>query len=54
MECMEKALAHFQSLLEQQFKRLETMDKPKKDFSKMDTMRETSALFLQHPLQKHR
>ncbi len=36
MEQMEKALAHFKNLLEEQFKRLETMDKPKKDFSKMD------------------
>ncbi len=38
MEYMEKALAHFQSLLEQQFKRLETLDKPKKDFATMDTI----------------
>ena len=36
MEQMEKALAHFRALLEEQFKRLETMDKPRKDFSKMD------------------
>ena len=38
MEQMEKALAHFKSLLEEQFKRLETMDKPKKDFASMETV----------------
>ena len=38
MEQIEKALAHFQTILQEQFKRLETMDKPKKDFSKMDTI----------------
>ena len=36
MEYMEKALAHFHGLLEEQFKRLETMNKPKKDFATMD------------------
>ena len=36
MEQLEKALAHFQTLLQEQFKRLETMDKPKKDFTSMD------------------
>ena len=38
MEDMQKALNHFQAILEEQFKRLETMDKPKKDFSAMDTV----------------
>ena len=36
MEHIEKALAHFQTLLEEQYKRLENMDKPRKDFAKMD------------------
>ena len=36
MEHIERAKAHFQALLEAQFKRLETMDKPRKDFAKMD------------------
>lgn len=38
MEHMEKALAHFQALLEEQFKRLETMNKPRKDFATMQTV----------------
>ncbi len=38
MEQMEKALAHFRSLLEEQFKRLETIEKPKKDFASMETV----------------
>ncbi len=36
MEHIEKALAHFQKLLQEQYKRLETMDKPKKDFAAME------------------
>ena len=36
MEQMEKALNHFKTLLEEQYKRLETMNKPKKDFASMD------------------
>ena len=35
---MEQALAHFKKLLEEQFKRLETLDKPRKDFSAMETV----------------
>ena len=35
---MEQALAHFKRLLEQQYKRLETLEKPRKDFSKMETV----------------
>lgn len=35
---MEKALAHFQAILEEQFNRLKTMEKPKKDFSAMETV----------------
>ena len=38
MEQMEQALSHFKTLLEDQFKRLETMNKPKKDFASMDTI----------------
>lgn len=38
MEQIEKALAHFQVLLEEQFKRLETIDKPRKDFTTMETV----------------
>ena len=38
MEQIEQALSHFKNILEEQFKRLETMEKPKKDFSKMDTV----------------
>ena len=38
MEQMEKALAHFQAILEEQFARLKTMEKPKKDFSAMETV----------------
>ncbi len=38
MEQLEQALAHFKTLLEDQFRRLETMDKPKKDFASMDTI----------------
>ena len=38
MEQLEKALAHFRGLLEEQFKRLETMDKPKKNFAAMETV----------------
>ncbi len=38
MEDMQKALNHFQAILEEQFKRLETMEKPKKDFSAMETV----------------
>jgi len=33
---MEKALTHFKALLEDQLRRLETLDKPKKDFSAME------------------
>ena len=36
MKQMEKALAHFKGLLEEQFRRLETLNKPKKDFSSME------------------
>ena len=36
MEQFKEALTHFQTLLEEQYKRLQTMDKPRKDFSKMD------------------
>jgi len=36
MEQMEMALAHFRTLLEDQFKRLETLNKPKKDFHSME------------------
>ena len=36
MEHIEKALAHFEAILQEQFKRLETMNKPKKDFSAME------------------
>ena len=36
MEHMEKALAHFEAILKEQFKRLETMNKPKKDFASME------------------
>ena len=35
---MEQAIAHFQRLLEQQQERLKTLEKPKKDFSKMETV----------------
>ena len=38
MEHIEKALAHFKALLEAQYQRLETMEKPKKDFAAMDTI----------------
>ena len=38
MEQIEQALSHFKTLLEDQFKRLETMNKPKKDFASMDTI----------------
>ena len=38
MEHMEMALAHFERILQEQFKRLETMNKPKKDFAAMDTV----------------
>ena len=38
MEYMEKALAHFQKLLEEQTKRLETLNKPRKDFASMETV----------------
>ena len=38
MEQLDKALNHFKTLLEDQFKRLETMNKPKKDFAAMDTI----------------
>ncbi|MBQ5607648.1 MAG: isocitrate/isopropylmalate dehydrogenase family protein, partial [Oscillospiraceae bacterium] len=38
MEQMEKALAHFQALLDEQFKRLETIEKPKKDFASIETV----------------
>lgn len=38
MEYMEKALSHFQKLLEEQTKRLETLNKPRKDFTKMETV----------------
>ena len=36
MEQMEKALVHFRTLLEEQFQRLETLNKPRKDFSAME------------------
>ena len=36
MEHMEKALKHFETILQEQFKRLETMNKPKKDFASME------------------
>ncbi len=36
MEYMERALAHFQGLLEEQMKRIATMEKPKKDFTAME------------------
>ena len=35
---MEQALAHFKKLLEEQFKRLETLDKPRKEFASMETV----------------
>ena len=35
---MEQALNHFKELLEDQLRRLETLDKPKKDFAKMETV----------------
>lgn len=35
---MEQALSHFRVLLEEQLRRLETLDKPKKDFSAMETV----------------
>ena len=35
---MEKALAHFKELLEEQLHRLETLEKPKKDFAAMETV----------------
>ncbi len=35
---MEKALEHFKCLLEEQLARVETLNKPKKDFSAMDTV----------------
>lgn len=38
MEHMEKALAHFQKLLEEQTKRLDTLNKPRKDFSAMESV----------------
>ena len=38
MEHIERALAHFRTLLEEQNKRLETLNKPRKDFSKMETV----------------
>ena len=38
MEQIEQALSHFKTLLEDQYKRLETMNKPKKNFAAMDTI----------------
>ena len=38
MEQIKQALEHFQVLLEEQMKRLETMNKPRKDFTAMDTV----------------
>ena len=38
MEEMQRALSHFQAILEEQFRRLETLNKPKKDFAAMDTI----------------
>ena len=38
MDKMQKALSHFQKILEEQMKRLETMEKPKKDFATMETV----------------
>ena len=35
---MEKALVHFKELLEEQFRRLKTLNKPQKDFSAMETV----------------
>jgi len=35
---MEQALAHFKRLLEEQFKRLETLEKPRKDYAAMDSV----------------
>ena len=35
---MEQALLHFKALLEEQFRRLETLNKPKKDFSAMESV----------------
>ncbi len=35
---MENALAHFRKLLEEQLRRLETLEKPKKDFAAMETV----------------
>lgn len=36
MEHIEQALAHFRMILEEQFQRLETIDKPRKDFASME------------------
>ena len=36
MECVEQALVHFRKLLEEQFQRLETIEKPRKDFASME------------------
>ena len=38
MEHIESALAHFRALLEEQNKRLETLDKPRKDFANAETV----------------
>lgn len=38
MEEIKNALEHFQAILEEQFKRLETIDKPRKDFAAMETV----------------
>ena len=38
MEHIEKALAHFRSLLEEQQKRLLTLEKPRKDYTAMETI----------------
>ena len=38
MEYMEKALSHFQKLLEEQTKRLKTLNKPRKDFTSAETV----------------
>lgn len=38
MEQIDQALSHFRSLLEEQFRRLETLEKPKKDFATLQTV----------------
>ena len=38
MEHIERALAHFRTLLEEQNKRLETLNKPRKDFASAETI----------------